>query len=157
MPGGFEISRTSSSMNNAQLPSGRPRVHNARCSGRPPSRATNVLKPKSDVNELESIENLLKSKFTEETETELADQEPTIEAGTVGIFKSFGDVKSLGVVLDPTALQLYEPCRYGFSCNDGTESLSDWSLVSEIRDFDFIKKRGNVYLCCKVSKSDLTA
>ena len=86
---------------------------------------TNVLKPKSDVNELESIENLLKSKFTEETETELTDPEPTIEVGTVGIFRSFGGVKSLGVVLDPTALQLYEPCRYGFSCNDGTESLSD--------------------------------
>lgn len=121
---------------------------------------SNVLKPKSDISEFELIENLLKENLALETGTDtsiVVTESSSLELGTVGLFKNDADLKSLGVVLDSSSLQLYEPCRYGFSCNDGTEKLSDWSLVKEILDFDFIKKRGNVYLCCKVSKDELAA
>ena len=118
---------------------------------------SNVLKPKSDINQMESIEELLKANLNGDNPDIIEESESCLEIGTVGIFKNTLDIKSLGVVLDPTSLQLYEPCRYGFSCGDGTETLSDWVLVTEKVDFDFIKKRGNVYLCCKVSKSDLNS
>ena len=116
-----------------------------------------VLKPKFDINQMESIEEILKANLNGDDPDSIEESESCFDIGNGGIFKNTLDTKSLGVVLDPTSLQLYEPCRYGFFCGDGTENLSDKALVTEIVDFDFIKKRGNVYMCCKVSKSDLNS
>ena len=106
----------------------------------------NVLKPENDVTEKDTIENLLKSQLLNESEPTQEESEPEVKPGLVGVFQSKSGIKSLAVVLDASSLQLYVPCRYGFKCNDGTESLSDWSLITEVNDYDFIKKRGNVFL-----------
>ena len=115
-----------------------------------------ALRPENE--ELGNIEILLKNSAKEHLKSAEKDSEDTVDeagADTVALFEGFLGERKIGVVISKDTVQFYHLTRYGFQPDDLTSVISDWKLVEQIDDYDYISRRTGVYLRCSVSKLDV--
>ena len=115
-----------------------------------------ALRPENE--ELGNIEILLKNSAKEHLKSAEKDSEDTVDeagADTVALFEGFLGERKIGVVISKDTVQFYHLTRYGFQPDDLTSVISDWKLVKQIDDYDYISRRTGVYLRCPVSRVDV--
>ena len=68
-------------------------------------------------------------------------------SGTVGWWDGPLGEHKVGVVLDPSTLQLYRSTRFGFIPDGMPQTMTTWKLAESITDFNYeINQQGLLYL-----------
>ena len=118
----------------------------------------NFLRPETDVEE--NIDQLLLKTLVknppsndEHPESNTNDEIPE---GSDAVFEGPLGERKVGVVIDPSTLQMYRMTRYGFEPEDITEDISNWRVIRIVEDYDFVKRRTGVYLVCLIENKEMS-